>query len=89
MLFYFSKVCIYTFLVNEILKLFFEYYIQSAYKLGSDEKNVQEKNSLRNISDSFKKIIIVKYNIKTRIDNDGIITMGLYHFLLNNNSLDE
>ena len=52
-------------------------------------KTLQEKQSLRHIDDSFKKIIIVKDNIKTRIDNDGIITMGLYYFLLNENSLDE
>ena len=53
------------------------------------KKIEQEKNSLRNIDDSFKKIIVVKDNIKTRIDNDGIVTMGLYYFLLNENSLDE
>ena len=66
-----------------------KYYIQSAYQLQNDEKVIQEKNSLKNIGDSFKKIIIVKDNIKTRIDNDGIIIMGLYYFLLNKNSLDE
>lgn len=74
------------FIVNKGAK---RYYIQSAYQLGSDEKIAQEKKSLKNISDSFKKIIIVKDNIKTRIDNDGIVTMGLYYFLLNENSLDE
>ncbi len=74
------------FIVNKGLK---KYYIQSSYKLTSDEKNNQEKQSLKHIEDSFKKIIIVKDNIKTRIDNDGIVTMGLYHFLLNENSLDE
>ena len=66
-----------------------KYYIQSAYQLTDENKTNQEKQSLRNIDDSFKKIIIVKDNIKTRIDNDGIVTMGLYHFLLNENSLDE
>ena len=74
------------FIVNKGAK---KYYIQSAYQLSGDKKIEQEKNSLRNIDDSFKKIIVVKDNIKTRIDNDGIVTMGLYYFLLNENSLDE
>ena len=74
------------FIVNKGSK---KYYIQSAYNLDTDEKVLQEKKSLRNINDSFKKIIIVKDNINIRIDNDGIIKMGLYYFLLNKNSLDE
>lgn len=74
------------FIVNKGAK---KYYIQSAYQLTNDTKENQEKQSLRRIDDSFKKIIIVKDNIKTRIDNDGIITMGLYYFLLNENSLNE
>lgn len=74
------------FIVNKGAK---KYYIQSAYRLTDDNKTNQEKQSLTHIGDSFKKIIIVKDNIKTRIDNDGIITMGLYHFLLNKDSLDE
>lgn len=74
------------FIVNKGAK---KYYIQSAYRLVDDEKTNQEKQSLRQIADSFKKIIVVRDNIKTRIDNDGIMTMGLYHFLLNENSLDE
>ena len=74
------------FVVNKGAK---KYYIQSAYRLTDDEKTNQEKQSLKHIDDSFKKIIVVKDNIKTRIDNDGIVTMGLYHFLLNENSLDE
>ena len=74
------------FVVNKGAK---KYYIQSSYQLTNDAKTLQEKQSLRHIDDSFKKIIIVKDNIKTRIDNDGIITMGLYYFLLNESSLDE
>lgn len=74
------------FVVNKGAK---RYYIQSAYQLNNEDKINQEKNSLRNINDSFKKIIIVRENIKTRIDNDGVVTMGLFHFLLNKNSLDE
>ena len=74
------------FIVNKGAK---KYYIQSAFQLTDDAKTNQEKQSLRHIGDSFKKILIVKDNIKTRVDNDGIITMGLYYFLLNENSLDE
>lgn len=74
------------FIVNKGSK---KYYIQSAYQLLDDNKTLQEKQSLNHINDSFKKIIIVKDNIKIRIDNDGIVTMGLYYFLLNENSLDE
>jgi len=74
------------FIVNKGAK---KYYIQAAYQLTDDAKENQEKQSLKHINDSFKKIVIVKDNIKTRIDNDGIITMGLYYFLLNENSLNE
>lgn len=74
------------FIVNKGAK---KYYIQSAYQLTADVKINQEKQSLTHIGDSFKKIIIVKDNIKTRIDNDGIVIMGIYHFLLNEDSLDE
>lgn len=74
------------FIVNKGAK---KYYIQSVYQLNDDVKTNQEKKSLSHIGDSFKKIIIVKDNIKTRIDNDGIIIMGIYYFLLNENSLDD
>ena len=64
------------------------YYIQSAYSLPDDEKRIQEKASLINVNDSFKKIIIVKDVIKPWHDDDGILTMGIYDFLLNEHSLD-
>lgn len=64
------------------------YYIQSAYSLPDDEKRVQEKASLINVNDSFKKIIIVKDVIKPWHDDDGILTMSIYDFLLNEHSLD-
>ena len=62
-------------------------YIQSAYHLPSLDKENQEIRPLVNIQDSFKKIIIVRDNIKTKIDDNGIITMSLKEFLLNENSL--
>lgn len=64
------------------------YYIQSAFRLPDAEKEKQEKESLLNISDSFKKIIIVKDVMNVQHDQDGITTMSIYDFLLNENSLE-
>lgn len=58
-------------------------YIQSAYKIPSSEKENQELKSLRNVSDSFRKIIVVEDRIKPRRYEDGIELMGLKYFLLN------
>lgn len=65
-----------------------KYYIQSALLLENEDKIKQETNSLNNIHDSFKKIIIVKNNIKPRRNEDGIMTIGIYNFLLDENSLN-
>lgn len=65
-----------------------KYYIQSAYSIENIDKLKQETNSLNNIKDSFKKIIIVKDNIKPRKDDHGITVIGIYNFLLEDNSLD-
>lgn len=65
-----------------------KYYIQSAFNMNSNEKEKQEKNSLINIDDSFKKIIVVKDNIMPRRDEYGITTIGIYDFLLNEKSLE-
>lgn len=65
-----------------------KYYIQSAFAMHSDEKKVQERNSLLNIKDFFKKIIIVADDIKRKRDESGIITMSIYDFLLDEKSLD-
>jgi len=64
------------------------YYIQSPYSLQSIEKINQEKASLLNIDDSFKKIIIVKDRITPFLDENGILTINLFDFLLNKESLD-
>lgn len=64
------------------------YYIQSAFQLPDAEKVKQEKASLLAMRDSFKKIIIVKEVIKPFQDEDGILTMGLFDFLQNANSLE-
>ena len=57
-------------------------YIQSAYEIPDNAKMEQEKNSLRRINDSFRKIIITKDYMKPRTDDDGIIRMGIINFLL-------
>lgn len=65
-----------------------KYYIQSAFEMNSAEKESQEKFSLRNTDDSFKKIVIVKDIIKPQHDEDGITTIGLFDFLDDVNSLE-
>ena len=64
------------------------YYIQVAYDMTSEEKQIQELNSLRNIPDSFKKIVIVNGTKKPWRNDEGFVIMGMKHFLLNENSLD-
>lgn len=63
------------------------FYIQSAFSVDSAEKEAQEKNSLVNIRDFFKKIIVVRDDIQRKRDENGIITMGICDFLLDEESL--
>ncbi len=65
-----------------------KYYIQSAFSISNADKLQQEQNSLKNINDSFKKIIVVRDNIKVRRNDYGIVTMGVCNFLLDENSLN-
>ena len=64
------------------------YYVQSAFSMSSPDKEAQEKRPFLRLSDSFKKIVLVRDNIKVRRDEDGIVTMGLLDFLLMPNSLE-
>lgn len=64
------------------------YYIQSAFSIPDEEKMKQEKSSLVRIGDSFKKMIVVKDNIKLWRNEEGIVVMGIMDFLLDPNSLD-
>lgn len=64
------------------------YYIQSALSMPTPEKQIQEKTSLITVADSFKKIIIVKDIVNVKRDENGIVTMSIYDFLLKENSLD-
>ena len=65
-----------------------KYYIQSALSIPDREKEIQESRSLTNINDSFKKIIVVKDHIMPRRNEEGILTIGLFDFLLKEDSLD-
>lgn len=64
-----------------------KYYIQSAFSLPTADKENQERRGLLSIPDSFRKIIVTGGNIKVRRDDNGIITIGLRNFLLDENSL--
>ena len=64
------------------------YYVQSALSIPDEAKRRQETESLRNIDDSFRKIVVVKDAGKPYMDESGILTMGLYDFLLDPSSLD-
>jgi len=70
------------FICNEIDK---RIYIQSAYTIEDAEKLIQEKRSLLNIKDNFKKIIIIKDDIKKYYSEEGIEIISLKDFLLNDN----
>lgn len=64
------------------------YYIQSAYRMESDEKIRQERASLLRVDDSFKKIIVIGEESPVIRDEYGITTLGIYDFLLKDNSLE-
>lgn len=64
------------------------YYIQSAFRMETDEKIRQEKASLLKVDDSFKKIVVLGEETPVQRDDAGIITIGIYDFLLKENSLE-
>jgi len=57
-------------------------YIQSALRMIDDEKRAQEKASLLALKDSFQKVILVRDIVPNYHDNDGVLTMNLFDFLL-------
>ena len=63
-------------------------YIQSALNIDSEDKKYQELRPLVNVNDFFKKIIIVGKDIPRYKNEKGILIMGIYDFLLNDDSLD-
>lgn len=73
------------FVVNQSNK---RYYVQSAFALPNKEKIDQEQASLLKVPDSFKKIIVVGDNSPIWRNEEEITFMGIYDFLLNEQSLD-
>ena len=64
------------------------YYIQSAFRMETEEEMRQERASLVNVDDSFKKIVVLGEECPVTHDEQGIATMGIYDFLLKENSLE-
>lgn len=65
-----------------------KYYVQVALRIDTEEKKNQEYESIRNIPDSFKKIIVVKEEGKHYYTNEGFLRISLIDFLTNIDSLD-
>ncbi len=65
------------------------YYLQSAFRLPDEEKMEQEKRSLKQIGDAFKKMVIVGERMKLRRDDFGIVITGIYEFLFNPTLINE
>ena len=80
-----KKLCEIDFVVNKGSK---KYYIQSALNVSQPSKLETELRVLKTTKDFFKKIIISKTSMKPWTDDDGILHLGLYEFLLNKNSLE-
>ena len=80
-----KKQCEIDFVVNMGSK---KYYIQSALNVSEPLKLEAELRPLKNAKDFFKKIIISKTSMKPWTDEDGILHLGLYEFLLNEKSLE-
>lgn len=80
-----KKQCEIDFVVNKGSK---KYYIQSALNVSEPSKLETELRPLKNTKDFFKKIIISKTSMKPWTDEDGILHLGLYEFLLSENSLE-
>ena len=63
------------------------YYIQSAYSLPNEEKTAQELRPLSKIDDSFRKVVITRDLIPTHFNENGILTLNIFDFLLDKSSL--
>ena len=57
-------------------------YIQSAHSMADEDKQTQEKRSLYYINDSFKKIVVAKTDLNPYYDEEGVLTVDLFDFLL-------
>lgn len=73
------------FVANQASK---RYYIQSAFSIPDEQKREQETKVFSKISDSFKKIVVMRENIVPWHDENGILYIGVEQFLLDKNSLN-
>ncbi|MBR1676399.1 MAG: ATP-binding protein [Clostridia bacterium] len=76
--------CEIDFVVNDGMN---KYYIQSALNIDDENKEKAELRPLLATKDFFKKIIITKSRMKPWLDESGIMHIGLYDFLLDENCL--
>ena len=80
-----KKQCEIDFVINKGSK---RYYIQSVLDVSDSDKLNSKIRSLKKINDFFKKVLITKTFMKPWYDEDGILHLGLYDFLLDENSLE-
>lgn len=64
------------------------YYMQSAFAMPDEKKMQQEQRSLINTGDGFRKIIITKDALAPLYNEEGVLVMNVYDFLLNPDSMD-
>ena len=64
------------------------YYIQSAFEIGTVEKMEQEQQSFRKINDSFRKILIQKDSVRPWHNENGVLIISIFDFLLHPESID-
>lgn len=64
------------------------YYLQSAFRMPDEEKMEQEKRSLKQIGDAFKKMVIIGERMKLSRDDFGIVMTGIYEFLFDPKIID-
>nr|WP_314645398.1 ATP-binding protein [uncultured Prevotella sp.] len=63
-------------------------YIQSAFSIPDDTKRDQELQSLRRIDDSFQKVVIIGDHSPRYQNEDGILFIDIYDFLLDKGSIN-
>ena len=64
------------------------YYVQSALRLSDESKREREQRSLLMVPDAFKKVIITKDAPAPLYNEDGILVMSIFDFLLDEDSLE-
>lgn len=73
------------FIINKGMK---RYYIQSALRMDDPDKKSQEQRPLLAVKDSFRKIVITKTRMEPWVNDQGVIHIGLYDFLLDETVMD-